>query len=167
MSSSEFINAVSNINGFASLAIVKSDVVKKSCPIGNVTERVQYSHVAIGTSYENAVNNRNEITNGNRDFVAEPLTWGEWYVPNKIITYNGNYYLRYYVNKNTRTTRELFVDGRPATAEEVDVINAYRKASGSSSNRQAAIGIAAADQVKPRTTNIVNIVQFKYGECAI
>ena len=164
---SDFVNDIRNINGFASLTIVKTDLVKKSCPIANVTERVQYSHIAIGTSYENAVNNRNERTNGNRDFVAEPLAWGEWYIPNKVITHKGSFYLRYYTNRNTLTTRTLFVDGRPATAQEVDIINAYRKASGSSSNRQAAIGIAAADQVKPRTTNIANIVQFKYGECAI
>ena len=113
---SDFVNDIRNINGFASLTIVKTDLVKKSCPIANITERVQYSHIAIGTSYENAVNNRNERTNGNRDFVAEPLAWGEWYIPNKVISHKGSFYLRYYTNRNTLTTRTLFVDGRPATA---------------------------------------------------
>lgn len=167
MNATDLINAVRNYNGFASLAIVKTDLVKKSCPFANVTEVVQYSHIAIGTSYENAVNNRNERINGSRDFVAEPLPWGQWEIVNKVIVNKGNYYLRYYTNRNTHTTRTLFIDGRPATAQEVDIINAYRKASGSSSNRQAEIGIADVDQVKLRTAKFTNIVKIKFGDFAI
>lgn len=160
----EFVERVRNLNGFASLTIVKTDIVKKSCPIANVSERVEYSHIAIGTSYENAVNNRNENINGNRDFESEPLRWGEWYIANKVIAHKGNFYLRYYALKNTHTERTLLVNGREATASEVEIIKAYRKAESSgASNRQAELGIATADQVKPRVVNIANIVRFKFG----
>lgn len=161
----EFVESVRNINGFAAMTIVKTtNIVKKSCPIkGNITERVEYSHIAIGTSYENAVNNRNEMVNGNRDFVSESLTWGEWYIPNKVISHKGNFYLRYYIAKNTQPTRTLFIDGREATESEVEIIDAYRTGGNNNSNRQAELGIATADQVKPRVVNIANIVRFKFG----
>ena len=167
MNANDFINAVKNYNGFASMTIVKTDVVKKSCPLANVTEQVQYSHVTIGTSYEKAVNNRNERINGSRDFVAESLPWGQWEIANKVISHKGNYYLRYYKNRNTITTRTLYVGDRLATVEEVKIINAYYKSSGSNnSNRQSYIGIDSAEQVHPRVTNIVNIVRIKFGDFA-
>ena len=168
MNANDFINAVKNYNGFASLTIVKTDVVKKSCPLTNVIEQVQYSHVAIGTSYENAVNNRNERINGSRDFVAESLPWGQWEIANKVISHKGNYYLRYYKNRNTITTRTLFVGDRLATVEEANIIHAFYKSSGSNnSNRQSYIGIANDEQVQPRVTNINSIIKIKFGNFAI
>ena len=168
MNANDFINAVKNYNGFASMTIVKTDVVKKSCPLANVTEQVQYSHVAIGTSYENAVNNRNERINGSRDFVAESLPWGQWEIANKVISHKGNYYLRYYISRNTITTRTLYVGDRLATVEEAKIINAYYKSSGSNnSNRQSSIGIVSAEQVHPRVTNINSITKIKFGNFAI
>ena len=161
----EFINRVRDFNGFASLTFIKKNLVKKSCPIADVTERVQYSHVQIGTSYENAVNNRCERINGTREFVSEPLRYGEWYIVNKVYTHKGEYYLRYYTNKNTRTTRTLFVGNRPATASEIEIIKAHRYAvSHSISRRQAEQGIPAAEQVEVRGTKIAGIIQFKFGD---
>ncbi len=167
MNAIDLINAVRNYNGFASMTIIKTDVVKKSCPFANVTEVVRYSHIAIGTSYENAVNNRNERINGSRDFVAESLPWGQWEIVNKVIVNKGNYYLRYYTDSKSNPTRTLFIDGRPATAQEVEIINAYRTGGNNNSNRQAEIGIAVEEQVKPRTAKVANIVKLKFGNFAI
>jgi hypothetical protein len=167
MNATDLINAVRNYNGFASMTIAKTDIVKKSCPLANVTEMVQYSHIAIGTSYENAVNNRNERINGSRDFVAESLPWGQWEIINKVIVNKGNYYLRYYTDRKSNPTRTLFVNGRLATAAEVEIINAHRTKASGSSNRQAALNIAAEDQVKPRNAKFANILKIKFGDFAI
>ena len=148
-----------------SLTIVKDNIVKQSCPIANVSERVRYEHVAVGTSYENAVNNRCEKLGQERDFKAEPLKWGHWYIVNKVIAHNGNYYLRYYTDRNSHPSRTLWVGDRVATPTEVATINAHRKSSGSTyTNRQAERGIAAENQVQVRVANIANIIQFKCGE---
>ena len=112
-----------------------------------------------GYNYENAVNNRIENELGaERTFEAEPLAWGEWVVPNKIITHKGELYGRFYTMPNATVEVVYMVGNRTATAEEVAVIKSLEQKSGFS-NRQAEVGLTD-HQVQPRCYKLSNIVSL-------
>lgn len=111
-----------------------------------------------GYNYENGVNNR---LNGGTTFVAEPLKWGEWLIPNKVITHKGNLYGRFYKVDNamasTKTT--YLIDGIIATEEQETIIKSFLIAP-SQSNRQAEVGLTT-NQVKPRDFAFSSILGIK------
>lgn len=111
-----------------------------------------------GYNYENGVNNR---LNGGTTFVAEPLKWGEWLIPNKVITHKGKLYARFYKVDNamasTKTT--YLIDGIIATEEQEEVIKSFLVAP-SSSARQAEVGLTER-QVKPRDFAFSSILGIK------
>lgn len=112
-----------------------------------------------GYSYENAVNNRIERELGaERTFEAEPLAWGEWVVPNKIITHKNELYGRFYTMPNASVEVVYMVGNRTATAEEVAVIKSLEPKS-SYSNRQAEVGLTD-HQVQPRCYKSSNILSL-------
>jgi hypothetical protein len=133
------------------------DIPKKWGINGVVTKRAE-GQVQLNYSYGNAVNNRREKEGMDRSFEPEPLRWGEWLVPNKIITHKGKLYLRYYLIPGQYLDDEYFVDGRPATDDELKIINEW-KASKKQSSRQE-----QENKVKLANVTFENIVSLKCGE---
>ena len=128
---------------------------KKNPFYNRVNTATESLRCQIGKDFENAVNNR--ITTPDTTFEAEPLPWGEWDTFPRLIAHKGNFYLRYYVEKNTRTSITYYLDGDVASDTEVADIVAtlYPKRE---SATQAAVGINSAKQVKPKDVAIANIV---------
>ena len=113
---------------------------------GHKVQKMTIQTMQYGYSYENAVNNR---IGSEETFVAEPLKWGEWLIPNKVITHKGKLYARFYkVDNDTKPNVMYLVDGIIATEEEEEVIKSFLVAP-STSNRQAEVGLTT-HQVKPR-----------------
>ena len=162
---SEFVNAVANIAccQFVSVSYTtdtehinkKLAGGKKNPYYGRLESITELSGVQYNASYENAVNNRlPDGTDGKGErFEAESLPWGEWLVPNKLITHKGSTYVRLYKTKNTKSSVRYYLDGKVVEDEKtIDLIkSAFRPES--ESKRQAAAGIEKADQVKPFTLN--------------
>ena len=113
----------------------------------------------IGYSYENAVNNRLEKQGDERTFEAESLPWGEWEIPNKVISHKGERYLRYYVPANADIKSVWFVDGKVASADEFAKIMAYLTAKKKGSNRQAEAGLVN-NQVVAKAIKFSNILRL-------
>ena len=89
------------------------------------------------------------------------MPWGEWFVANKIIAHKGKFYLRYYDYNNNVLNKAYFVDGMPATDEQLAIIKEYEKASNKPSNTQ---GLSEEHEVKPLVVAEENIIALKCGE---
>jgi len=128
---------------------------------GVIVSKIVRTNCQLNYSYEKAVNNRLEKQGDERVFVAQSLPWGEWLVPNKIITHNGTLYLRYYDVANAETKSLWFVNGRPATAEEFAKILEYlrEKKAKSENKTQTAVGLVE-NQVKPKVVKFENIMRL-------
>lgn len=114
---------------------------------GHLVQKMTIQTLQFGYSYENAVNNR--IDGSGETFVAEPLKWGEWLIPNKVITHKGKLYARFYkVDNNTEPNVVYLIDGVIATEEQEETIKSFLVSS-SPSARQSEVGLTT-HQVKPR-----------------
>lgn len=122
---------------------------------GRVTKRVE-GVMQFGYSYENACNNRcaEGVT-----FVAESLTWGAWVegFENKVIVHKEEYYLRLYDVYGQKMKVTYFVDGVPATEEQITEFMVFVPQSKPSA-KQVAHGIER--QVTPRAIKFSNIKEF-------
>ena len=158
--SSSLLALLSNLNGasFVNLTTITEPKMKKTgnpfadCKVQKMTTQV----MQFGYSYENAVNNR---TDKDIEFVAEPLKWGEWLIPNKVITHKGNLYARFYKVGNEKAKTIFLIDGFIASAEQTEIIKSFLPAP-SESNRQAEVSLTD-NQVKPRDFAFKSIVGLK------
>jgi hypothetical protein len=85
----------------------------------NITKRTT-AYVRAGIDYANLAAVKQGIEAGEREAV-EPLPWGEWVAFPFIIAHKGAEYVRLYpaVFDNLKATVEYFIDGKPATVEQV------------------------------------------------
>lgn len=150
ISSSNLISMMSNIKG-ATICTIETETTPKMNKKGNAlygrVRKVSRGQFQFGYNYENAVNNRLEKQGDERTFEAQSRPYGTWVVPNKVAEHNGTIYLRFYKMSNQTAQETYFVDGRPATAEEIDIIKFFTPASKPSAT-QAAEGLTD-NQVKP------------------
>lgn len=135
-------------------------IPKKWGIVGVVTKHFD-GEVQLNYTYENAVNNRLEKQGHDRTFVTSSLRWGTWEIFNKIIAHKGAKYARYYLCKtNTAPKVEYFVNGYPASASEIAIIESYDQ--DQVSLRQLAEGLVN-NQVFPKAINFENILALKVG----
>ncbi len=149
---------LTNVKGytFIELEYTKIEIVKKR---GN-TKFIEHPvikntkiNVGFNGSYQNSVNNRLYKKDIEQTFISEPLPWGKWKVPNKIIEHNGNIYVRFYLHKNTRYESVFSYNGKVIEGTELyEFISVTRE-----STRQTEAGLAVEEQNKPLTMNITNI----------
>lgn len=148
---------------FAHVVLKTKVRVPKKLGLGDV-EKVFDGNVQLNYSYENAVNNRLEKNGLDGDFNSLSLPWGEWDIPNKIVTHNSKYYMRYYLVKSGDASKKpkvrFIVNGRDATDAEVNIIKIYDNKSYSS--RQAAKGLTE-NQVSARVVEFCNVVEVSVG----
>lgn len=126
---------------------------------GVVVTKLVRTDIQVNFYYEKAVNNRLEKEGKERCFEAEELKWGEWLVPNKVITHKGAQYLCYYVPANADISSVWFVNGKIATAEEFAKIMAYLQSKDKTSHKQAEAGLVE-NQVVPRTIKFDSILRL-------
>ena len=161
----DFANVINEVKGcqFASIAYAtgveamnKKLVGGKSNPYyGRVSAITTCSGIQIGANFENAVNNRLEE---GKTYEVASLPWGEWIRPNYLIGHKGQTYLRYYLTKNSETKVNYYLDGE--LVDNSDMAAAIKSAirEKRESVKQSEAGIDKADQVKPMTCNIANVM---------
>jgi hypothetical protein len=171
MNVAEFVNYITALKGchFAYIiANVPQKMNKRGNPFNEITKHTETT-IQIGYSYENSVNNRGEKIGLDRDFVAQPLSWGKWlkHAENKIIvhtpkdTNEEKFYLRTYAVNNNEPKNSYFTNGNLLTNEELEIAKQFfveRKKSKTQSN----YGLEE-NQVKPSTFEINNIVEIHIG----
>lgn len=150
--SSSLLSLLSSINAGTFVGVhslTEPKMRKTNNPFnGHLVQKMTIQTLQWGYNYANAVNNR--IGDEKHEtFVADPLKWGEWLIPNKVITHKGRLYARFYRVDNGNVPDTLFlIDGIIATEEQVAVIKSFLVAP-SQSARQAEVGLTE-HQVKPR-----------------
>lgn len=150
--SSSLLSLLSNLNAGVFVGVhslTEPKMRKTNNPFnGHLVQKMTIQTLQWGYNYANAVNNR--IGDEKHEtFVADPLKWGEWLIPNKVITHKGRLYARFYRVDNGNVPDTLFlIDGIIATEEQVAVIKSFLVAP-STSARQAEVGLTE-HQVKPR-----------------
>jgi hypothetical protein len=82
-----------------------TDAKAKGYPHGTIFKTVR-SIGTIGANYQLAVEREANRQNVQTDFVAASLPWGQWLLPNKIISHKGSFYLRTQFTPNQRRTCE-------------------------------------------------------------
>lgn len=111
----------------------------------------------VGADYGAAVNRKLAKEGEDSSFQAEPLPWGEWEVPNKVISHKGQRYIRFQIHPDMKTLPRVTyrqVDGRFIKAKDA----APFLPPPSFSNRQADAGLDGAEkQIKVRTILLDNI----------
>lgn len=133
---------------------------------GYKVTRITKLGVQLNFSYENAVNNRLVKAGEEANFKTEDLKWGAWLdgYTNKVITYKGKLYLRFYQMKNNKGQHLWLVNGQSANAEQFAKIMAYLSTKDLSSKRQTEAGLVE-NQVMARTLAIDNIISLRVNDC--
>lgn len=149
----DLFSIVSGVQNCQFAQITYASSVKMPKAFGVVT-KVNSTNVQINFDYVKAVKNRIAKSGGNPDdFKGESLPWGQWELQNKVITHKGNRYLRFYANKNAKPITQYFVDGVPATSEQIAEIKAREN---TKSAKQSAAGLDD-NQVIPRCVAFSNV----------
>ncbi len=132
---------------------------------GRVIKVTQYINPMVGASYENMVNNRIERTTDVQPNFAAKKASGRHHFNefcDQSDKANETFYLRIGKTKATKTTTQYYVDGAPATVEQVNEIKSFMPAPRTHTNTQVNAGLAAEDNVQwlaVNTDNVINITQ--------
>lgn len=112
-----------------------------------------------GGSYEERVNEALVSDGSAGTFKAAGLTWGEFVQGsnNRVIEYNGKFYVRCYINRDNTSEVSYFVDGVPATDQQVADIKAFTPEKKESA-KQANEGLTAEKQIIPNNVSFDNIL---------
>lgn len=120
---SQLLDIIKNSPGALPVGIVATTDAKArktGNPFGDITKRVR-AVGWVGVNYEKSV----ERQSGGGEFRADPLPWGEWVVPNKIIGHKGGFYLRTQTAEGNRRRQPARVlsyrgqDGRFLSRDDV------------------------------------------------
>lgn len=148
-------------------------VVTKTTPKMNKTnnpyfDRVEkistYSNAMLGCSYSNVVNNRLQNEGKEANFTAEAPKGREKYNAffDRSLKDPNTYYLKIaFYKQQTKVTSNYLVDGRLATAEELEQIKTFMPSRSSSAAHQ---GLEEADEVKMVAVNFNNVYGVVQGE---
>lgn len=71
----------------------------------------------LGVNYDNIKEVKERRADGRAPEVNQGLPWGEWLIPNFIITHKGSYYLRYTTTNNSKAEVEYSLDNGTISAE--------------------------------------------------
>ena len=118
------VNFVESVKGcqFGNIEYISEGGIPKKVISGVVTKLVK-AQIQFNYNYANAVNNRLANSGCEANFEADKLPWGEWLIPNKVITHKDSLYIRYYDYEWAKVESLWFVDGKPATSEQMDILH--------------------------------------------
>lgn len=134
---------------------------KTGNPFGPIMKRARFA-ATVGASYGGAVNRNG---NGVAEFKPQPLPWGEWDTPNKVISHKGKLYLRTQTTARQRKFVKPVVAfeteaGAPLSYSEVKPFLPEKRAT----KTQAKVGLETAEsQVQARTFAFDSIYRVRIG----
>jgi hypothetical protein len=134
---------------------------RKWVPVNVVEKQNVITYLYGGGTYEERVNEALKADGSTNTFESRELPWGEWFIMNKIIKYGANFYVRCYLDINNTGTKEYFVDGKPATAEQLKLIDEWEIKDKDYSERQLTEGLTPDKQVYPQSVKFENIVTIE------
>ena len=134
--------------------------------VNSVTKKV-IDTFGFGLNYTDEVNRGLKSAGADANYQAGEVSWAETVVPNKVIKHKttGKYYIKifnsYIAGKPmVERTVEYFVDGQPATDEQMKTIKEFEIKTDGNIKKQEIAGLSNAEQVKMQTINFDNIISI-------
>ena len=134
--------------------------------VNSVTKKV-IDTFGFGLNYTDEVNRGLKSAGADANYQAGEVSWAETVVPNKVIKHKttGKYYIKifnsYIAGKPmVERTVEYFVDGQPATDEQMKTIKEFEIKTDGNIKKQEIAGLSNAEQVKMQTINVDNIISI-------
>ena len=134
--------------------------------VNSVTKKV-IDTFGFGLNYTDEVNRGLKSAGADANYQAGEVSWAETVVPNKVIKHKttGKYYVKifnsYIAGKPmVERTVEYFVDGQPATDEQMKTIKEFEIKTDGNIKKQEIAGLSNAEQVKMQTINVDNIISI-------
>jgi hypothetical protein len=178
----QFINSISAMLRKADFLVVDALVPipmntgrkpNKNPYIGRAFEYKIYHKYQAGTSYENRTNNAAEKSGGQGNAKVK-VTHFDYYDPfwRVLKSDRNHYYLQLQATKTQKAFTDVigvYVDGREATPEEIEDINAnWRKTkSNTQSSTQIEAGVDKEHEITCFNVDINNILTISFGDTTI
>jgi hypothetical protein len=164
------INTISKLNkGIFGVEVVTSTepaMRKTNNPfIGRVRKVSTYRNAILGVDYQNAVNGRLERKGETADYKSDAPKGKKWYNAFFYVSDKDEnvFYLKIGMRKNTTVESEYYVDGRIATASEVEEIKSFLTSHSSSVKKQENAGLNEEEQYRIVAPKLENVVCVRLG----
>lgn len=132
--------------------------------INSSVRKCKFANYLFGKNYVQMIN-ENLVKEGkapvNPDEFGEKLPWGEYEVPNKVITYNGTRYMRCYMPEKQDAETFYLIDGEEPSEEDFKRLESYLPAESSGSKKQEGVGLEKENQVRPLLFKFDNIMSIR------
>ena len=132
----------------------------------SVTKRV-VDTFGFGLNYTDEVNKELKSNGAEANYQAGEVSWAETIVPNKVIKHKGTgkYYIKIFRSSIANhpvveRTVEYFVDGEPATDEQMRIIEEFEVKTDGNVKKQETAGLSNENQVKMQTIAFDNIISI-------
>lgn len=171
MNHEQLVDYLSNYNAkgrFVSVELLTEPKMNKgrganTNPLLGRVEKKSVCRYKFNADYENALRNKQARLGLPQDFVSEPMKGKNWLVYNKIeksLADENTLYMRLYIVPQQKVDVTYYVDGRTATAEEVDIIKQWTPKS-SKSFKQLEHGIPIDEQLEVRSPKFESITKIR------
>lgn len=132
---------------------------------GRVRKVSVYTNAVLGVSYENAVNGRLERKGEVADYQSQKAFGRTYY--NAFFDRSDKdesvFYLKIGMRANTTIKSTYYVDGRTATAEEMEIIKSFMPQRPDTCKKQEVAGLDAQEQFKVVAPKLENVVRIEFG----
>ena len=131
-------------------------------PLLGRVEKKSVCRYKFNADYEKALRNKQARLGLPQDFVSEPMKGKNWLFKNKIekSLNDDTLYMRLYLVPEQKVKVTYYVDGRTATAEEVEVIKQWTPKS-TKSFKQLEHGIPIDEQLEVRSPKFESITKIR------
>lgn len=131
-------------------------IPKKQIP--SVVVKETKAEVLIGKDYVAEVNERKAE---GTEYVSGS-TWGH-HESAALVENKSKYYLEYFIDRDKKSEKKYFVDGREATDDELQSIRSYEFSKTILTKPQAECGITKENAVMVRRVALENILSLRFG----
>ena len=170
MNHEQLVDYLSNYNAkgrFVSVELLTEPKMNKgrganTNPLLGRVEKKSVCRYKFNADYENALRNKQARLGLPQDFVSEPMKGKNWLFKNKVekSLNDDTLYMRLYLVPEQKVNVTYYVDGRTATAEEVDIIKQWTPKS-SKSFKQLEHGIPIDEQLEVRSPKFESITKIR------
>ena len=170
MTHEQLVDYLSNYNAkgrFVSVELLTEPKMNKgrganTNPLLGRVEKKSVCRYKFNADYEKALRNKQARLGLPQDFVSEPMKGKNWLFKNKVekSLNDDTLYLRLYLVPEQKVNVTYYVDGRTATAEEVEVIKQWTPKS-TKSFKQLEHGIPIDEQLEVRSPKFESITKIR------
>ena len=170
MTHEQLVDYLSNYNAkgrFVSVELLTEPKMNKgrganTNPLLGRVEKKSVCRYKFNADYEKALRNKQARLGLPQDFVSEPMKGKNWLFKNKVekSLNDDTLYMRLYLVPEQKVNVTYYVDGRTATAEEVEVIKQWTPKS-SKSFKQLEHGIPIDEQLEVRSPKFESITKIR------